>query len=132
MAELAPDAACARKRKSAEKARRTVRGPANKQGARKTDVKPKTLALRVKEHAGEGLERRSGQLFCTMCKCDCGSGKQACAKHVDTPKHQKAKREASSKVDNRNMLRETIKNFKASSTDDARFVEGMDNVSMNA
>ena len=56
MTELAPDAACAWKRKSAGKARRTVRGPANKQGARKTDVKSKTLALRVKEHPGGGLE----------------------------------------------------------------------------
>ena len=63
----------------------------HKNGARKNDVTPRTMNKRIKEHPGQSLKLRGGQIFCAACNCNVGSSKQDCNKHVNkTQKHKDA------------------------------------------
>jgi len=58
-----------------------------KQGARRDDVKSRTLLARAKEHTNEGLEIRAGQIWCRVCRCNVGSSSTSVRKHLATIKH---------------------------------------------
>ena len=55
-----------------------------------------TVSKRIKEHPNDKLSLANGQLWCGLCQCNVGSGKQACAKHCGGQGHLAKKSAAGS------------------------------------
>jgi len=59
-----------------------------KNGARMNDVSADTIAKRLSEFPNDKLKVIAGQLWCNVCKCNVGSGKQSVVRHcTQTAKH---------------------------------------------
>ena len=90
-----------RKMATLAKSRKVGRGNSTKKnGGRKNDVSAQTAKKRIGEHPGHKLQFVGGQVWCGLCKCNIGSGKQTVDKHVlASKKHLAAMKAADAGVE---------------------------------
>ena len=84
----------------------------HKNGVRKNDVRPQTLAKRIAEFPDESLIISQGQIFCVACGKNIASGAQPCKDHCARPGHIEAKLKLESSQDNRVDLKHALHDFK--------------------
>ena len=103
-------AACARKRKKPAPPA-GARPSKMKQGSRRNDVSTATLRKRPSEFPNEGLEVRSGQLFCTNCNENTCSAVDSIKKHCKSDKHRKGKEDKEKHSANLTQIQAALEDF---------------------
>ena len=76
-------------------------------------MRPGTLKKRPSQYPGEGLVVQAGQLYCTNCSKNVGSGKQAIEQHLATAEHKQQKNKATARNKNKQEIISSIAEIKA-------------------